>query len=64
MQNAIDNYCCLVKTVFFCDYHLVNFARPFKEFITRVLNNFDHLETWRPVLNYYFDCEKGRFVFP
>ena len=24
----------------------------------RVLNNFDHVETWKPVLNSFFDREK------
>ena len=24
----------------------------------KVLNNFDYVETWKPVLNSFFDCEK------
>ena len=25
----------------------------------RVLDNFDHAETWKPILNSYFHCEKN-----
>lgn len=24
----------------------------------RVLNNFDHVNTWKPILNSFFDCER------
>ena len=26
----------------------------------RVVNNFHHLETWRPIVNNFFDCEKNQ----
>ena len=53
-------------TLYKCDISLLMYGKKQtrnKHRVMRVLNNFDHLETWKPILNGYFDCEKDRFFF-